>query len=200
MIAGLYNGLSNNLPLASPLITNAFLTQITWSGSNAAIGYSAVFGGTNFGGDVGYGVTLDASGNVYVVGASSTTNFPAINTPGLLGATNAGGSDAFVIVFSNNANGILYSGYLGGSGNDYGYGIAVDSQTNVYITGTTASANFPVFNDQGQTSLRGASDAFLAKIGMDGVDAGDHHPADKPERWQQGRVCHLWLSQRGRRR
>ncbi len=164
-VAGLYNGLSNNLPLASPLITNAFLTQITWSGSHAAIGYSAVFGGTNFGGDVGYGVTVDASGNVYVVGASSTTNFPAINTPGLLGATNAGGSDAFVIVFSNNANGILYSGYLGGSGNDYGYGIAVDSQTNVYITGTTASANFPVFNDQGQTSLRGASDAFLAKIG-----------------------------------
>ena len=134
-VAGLYNGLSNNLPLASPLITNAFLTQITWSGSNAAIGYSAVFGGTNFGGDVGYGVTLDASGNVYVVGASSTTNFPAINTPGLLGATNAGGSDAFVIVFTNNATGVLYSGNLGGVGNDYGYGIAADSQTNVYITG-----------------------------------------------------------------
>ncbi len=164
-IAGLYNGLTNNAAFAFPIITNAFLTQITWSGSNAAIGYSAVFGGTNFGGDVGYGVTVDPSGNAYVVGASSTTNFPAINTPGLLGATNAGGSDVFVIVFSNNANGILYSGYLGGSGNDYGYGIAVDSQTNVYITGTTASANFPVFNDQGQTSLRGASDAFLAKIG-----------------------------------
>lgn len=163
-VAGLYNGLSNNIPLAFPLITNAFLTQITWSGSNAAIGYSAVFGGTNFGGDVGYGVTLDASGNVYVVGASSSTNFPAINTPGLLGATNAGGSDAFVIVFSNNANGILYSGYLGGSGNDYGYGIAVDSQTNVYITGLTASANFPTFNPY-QSSLNGPGDAFLAKIG-----------------------------------
>ena len=163
-IAGMYNGLTNNAAFAFPLITNAFLTQITWSGSNAAIGYSAVFGGTNFGGDVGYGVTVDTSSNVYVVGASSTTNFPAINTPGLLGATNAGGSDVFVIVFSNNANGILYSGYLGGSGNDYGYGIAVDAQTNVYITGTTASANFPVFNDQGQTSLRGASDALLAKI------------------------------------
>jgi len=163
-ITNLYNGLSNNIPLASPLITNAFLTQITWTGSNAAVGYSAVFGGTNFGGDVGYGVTVDASGNVYVVGASSTTNFPAINTPGLLGATNAGGSDAFVIVFTNNATGVLYSGNLGGVGNDYGYGIAADAQTNVYITGLTASANFPTFNPY-QSSLNGPGDAFLAKIG-----------------------------------
>ncbi|HLX96984.1 MAG TPA: SBBP repeat-containing protein, partial [Verrucomicrobiae bacterium] len=121
-VAGLYNGLANNTALASPLITNAFLTQITWSGSNAAIGYSAVFGGTNFGGDVGYGVTVDPSGNVFVVGASTSTNFPAINTPGLFGATNAGGSDVFVIAFNTNASAVLYSGYLGGSGNDYGYG------------------------------------------------------------------------------
>jgi hypothetical protein len=162
-ITNLYNGLSNNAAFVSPLITNAFLTQITWSGSNAAIGYSAVFGGTNFGGDVGYGVTLDPSGNVYVVGASTSTNFPAINTPGLLGTTNAGGSDVFVIVFTSNAAGVLYSGYLGGSGNDYGYGIAVDSQTNVYITGLTASANFPTYFPY-QSSLQGPSDAFLAKI------------------------------------
>ncbi len=163
-ITNLYNGLSNNAAFVSPLITNAFLTQITWSGSNAAIGYSAVFGGTNFGGDVGYGVTLDPSGNVYVVGASTSTNFPAINTPGLLGTTNAGGSDVFVIAFNTNATAVLYSGYLGGSGNDYGYGIAVDSQTNVYITGLTASANFPTFFPY-QSSLQGPSDAFLAKIG-----------------------------------
>jgi len=162
-ITNLYNGLTNNAAFVSPLITNAFLTQITWSGSNAAIGYSAVFGGTNLGGDVGYGVTLDPSGNVYVVGASTSTNFPAINTPGLLGTTNAGGSDVFVIVFTSNAAGVLYSGYLGGSGNDYGYGIAVDSQTNVYITGLTASANFPTFFPY-QSSLSGPSDAFLAKI------------------------------------
>jgi len=163
-MTNLYNGLTNNAAFASPLITNAFLTQITWSGSNAAIGYSAVFGGTNFGGDVGYGVTVDLSGNVYVVGASSSTNFPAINTPGLLGPTNAGGSDAFVIAFNPNATAVLYSGYLGGSGNDYGYGIAVDSQTNVYITGLTTSANFPTFFPY-QSSLQGPSDAFLAKIG-----------------------------------
>lgn len=162
-IAGLYNGLTNNAGLFVPLITNAFLTQVTWTGSNAAIGYSAVFGGTNYGFDVGYGVAVDPSGDVFVVGSSSSTNFPAVNTPGLLGPTNAGGSDAFVIAFNTNATAILYSGYLGGSGDDFGYGIAVDALTNVYIVGQTASANFPVFNAK-QSSLNGPSDAFLAKI------------------------------------
>src|SRR5579859_7897943 len=162
-IVGLYNGLTNNTSLFSPLITNAFLTQITWNGTNAAIGFSTAFGGTNFGIDVGYGVTVDPSGNVFVVGASSTTNFPVVSTPGLFATTNAGASDAFVIAFNTNAASILYSGYLGGSGNDYGYGLAVDSLTNVYIVGQTASANFPVFNAK-HSSLNGASDAFLAKI------------------------------------
>ena len=132
-------------------------------GTNAAIGYSTVFGGTNFGGDVGYGVTLDQYGNIFVVGVSSTTNFPAVNTPGLFGATNAGASDAFVIAFTTNASAILFSGYLGGSGNDFGYGIAVDSLTNAYIAGQTASPNFPTFFPH-QSSLNGPSDAFLAKI------------------------------------
>ncbi len=162
-VAGLYNGLTNNTGFAVPAITNAFLTQVTWTGSNAAIGFSTAFGGTNFGIDVGYGVTVDSAGDVFVVGAASTTNFPAFNTPGLFATTNAGGSDAFVIAFSTNASAVLYSGYLGGSGNDYGYGIAVDSLTNAYMVGQTASPNFPTFFPR-QSSLNGPSDAFLAKI------------------------------------
>ncbi|MGB7770181.1 MAG: SBBP repeat-containing protein [Verrucomicrobiia bacterium] len=168
-VVGLYNGLTNNASGLYPYITNAFLTQITYNGTNAAIGYSAVFGGTNGGVDIGEDVALDPSGDAFVVGASSSTSFPATNTPGLLGATNAGGYDAFVIGFNTNCSAIIYSGYFGGSGNDYGYGIAVDSLTNVYIVGQTSSANFPVFNNQGQTSLRGASDAFLAEIGWSNV-------------------------------
>lgn len=81
-----------------------------------------------------------------------------------MGTNNAGGSDAFVIGFNNNASAVLYSGYLGGSGNDYGYGIALDSLTNAYIVGQTASANFPTFHPY-QSSLKGSSDAFLAQIG-----------------------------------
>ena len=170
-VAGLYNGLTNNVSLGAPLITNAFLTQIMWSGTNAAIGWSTVFGGTNFGIDVGFGVAVDPSGNVFVVGASSTTNFPAVNTPGLLQTTNSGGSDAFVMAFNANGSNILYSGYLGGNGNDYGYGIAVDSQTNLYLAGQTFSTNFPTFFPS-QSSLNGTSDAFLAKIGWVAVPPG----------------------------
>lgn len=163
-VAGLYNGLTNNTGVAAPLITNAFLTQILWNGTNAAIGWSTEFGGTNFGIDVAYNVTVDTSGNLFVVGASSTTNFPAVYTPGLFKATNSGSSDAFVMSFTTNCSAILYSGYLGGSGNDYGYGIAVDGQTNVYLTGQTLSANFPTIFPF-QPSLNSTSDGFLAKIG-----------------------------------
>jgi hypothetical protein len=160
-VAGLYNGLTNSANF--PYITNAFLTQITYNGTNAAIGYSAVFGGTNVGIDIGYGVAVDSVGDAFVVGASSTGSFPTTNTPTLMSPTNAGGSDAFVIAFNTNCSAILYSGYLGGSANDYGYGIAVDSSANVYIVGQTASVNFPIFN-AGQPTLNGPSDAFLAKI------------------------------------
>ncbi len=132
-----------------------------------------------FGIDVGYGVTVDPSGNVFVVGASSTTNFPAVNTPGLFSATNAGGSDAFVIAFNTNASAVLYSGYLGGSGNDYGYGIAVDSLTNVYIAGQTASSNFPTFFPH-QSSLNGAERRLPGQNRLDGIAAGDYHPANEP--------------------
>ncbi len=160
-VPGLFNGLYYNTN-GLPVTTNAFLVKLDPTGSN--IIYAAVFGGTNAGVDIGYGVALDPSGDVFVVGASSTTNFPAVNTPGLLGTTNAGGSDVFVIAFNTNCSAILYSGYFGGSGNDFGYGIAVDSQTNAYIVGQTASANFPTFYPF-QSSLNGPSDAFLAKIG-----------------------------------
>ena len=108
-------------------------------------------------------MAVDPAGNVFVVGRLFHDQFPGLNAPGLLGTTNSGNSDVFVIAFNTNATAILYSGYLGGTDNDFGYGIAVDSPTNVYIVGQTASANFPVFNAK-QPSLNGPSDAFLAKI------------------------------------
>ena len=181
-VAGLYNGLTNNTGFGgAPLITNAFLTQITWSGSNAAIGWSTIFGGTNFGVDIGYGVTVDPSGNVFVVGASSTTNFPAVNTPGLLQTTNSGGSDAFVMAFNTNGSAILYSGYLGGNGNDYGYGIAVDSQTNVYIG---RPDRFRKFSDLFSVSVfpQGPQRRVPGQNWLDGGAAGDYHSANESDR------------------
>lgn len=164
-LTNLYNGLTNNLYGSAPIVTNAFLTQITWNGTSAAIGYSVVFGGTNAGIDIGYGVALDPMGNIFVVGTTSSTNFPTFNTSGLLRATNSGGNDVFVIAFTNTPA-LLCSVYLGGSSDDFGYGIAVDPADNAYVVGTTSSTNFPTLNAR-QTSLTGTNDAFLAKIFLD---------------------------------
>ena len=164
-IPNLYNGLTNNLNFGFTILTNAFLTKITWNGTNAAIGYSAVFGGTNFGVDIGQGVALDAVGDAFVVGTTSSTNFPVTtnNLFGFLRATNSGGNDVFVIAFSNDFSGVIYSAYLGGASDDFGNGIALDPAGNVYIVGQTLSTNFPTVNAR-QTVRNGTNDVFLAKI------------------------------------
>jgi len=161
-LPNLYNGLANNFYYGYSVTTNAFLTKIT-NGVQAAIAYSAVFGGTNLNTDIGYGVALDPAGDAFVIGTTTSINFPAFNVPSLMRATNSGGNDAFVIAFNANATALLYSTYLGGASDDFGYGIAVDPLGNAYIIGQTFSANFPTLNAR-QTTLNGTSDAFLAKI------------------------------------
>jgi hypothetical protein len=156
--------------------TNAFLTKITWDGTNASDPFSRVFGG--LGVDVANGVALDSAGNVFVVGSASSTNLPV--TPnaifGSLKSTNTGSSDAFVTVFKSDFSSLLYSAYLGGKHDDFGLGIAVDTEGNAWVTGQTLSTNFPVrgtwstnFPALHQTMV-GTNDAFLVKIVTTGSD------------------------------
>jgi Immunoglobulin I-set domain/Beta-propeller repeat len=156
-VPGLYSSVATNI--YGYLVTNAFLTKISPDGS--AIGYSAVFGG--YVRDIAYGLAVDPTGNAFVVGATTSTNFPAFNTAGPLCATNSGGSDVFVTAFNTNASALLYSAYLGGASDDFGYGIALDSLDNAYLVGQTSSTNFPTFA-AGQTALDGTSDVFVAEI------------------------------------
>jgi len=157
--------------------TNAFLTQITWDGVKASNGFSRMFGG--FGVDVANGVALDGAGNIFIVGSASSTNFPVTgaNLLGSLRATNSGpnlfapgASDVFVTVFKADFSTLLYSTYLGGNLDDFGQGIAVDTNGDAYVTGQTLSTNFPVLgtwstNSPALHSIRvGTNDAFLAKI------------------------------------
>ncbi len=165
--AGLYSFMATNT--TSFPATNVFLTKILTAVNNgvtnAVIAWSAVFGGK--GADIGYGVAVDTNtGNVFVTGSASSTNFPTCNVPGLMSRTNSGKSDAFVIAFTNTtANTVapLYSGYLGGKDDDYGYGIAVDANDNAYVVGQTLSTNFPSFNGA-LTHRNGTNDAFLTQI------------------------------------
>lgn len=155
------------------LVTNAFVTKISygtnvWNGANTAnIVYSQMFGGPGL--DLAYHVTLDAADNVFVVGWATTTNIPTTYTNffGSLTSTNVdpGYSDAFVTVFKSDFSTLLFSAYLGGENNDYGYGIAVDSGDNIYLTGSTVSDFFPVFDGRSPGYIN-IFNAFLAKIIM----------------------------------
>lgn len=152
-------------------VTNVFLTQLKFQGAAPpVIGYSAVFGG--FGNDVAQGIALDAAGNAFVVGyTSSITN--AFATPnnllGALSATNSGQINVFVAAFQSGFSNLLYAADFGSYSQDTGYGIAVGPDDSIYVAGQTLSASpfyylqFPVLNAW-EPSVSDQNNAFLVKI------------------------------------
>jgi streptogramin lyase len=190
--------------------TDAFLTRLNAGGS--ALIYSTYIGGSGnegfVGGDFadtffdGADIAVDFQGNAYITGETASTNFPVKDAfkPTAGGddpAAEGGGGDAYVAKFDTNASGddsLVYSSYLGGSFFDVGYGIAVDSAANAYVTGFTVGTvvctrtelvtpghpengttcvevspvnDFPTTQGAFQPVYRGyfAPDAFITKIG-----------------------------------
>jgi hypothetical protein len=138
---------------------DAFLTKLDVNGQLAS---STQFGGN--GNDAGWGVAIDPSGRAFVVGITLSTNFPIAAPFDLFRSTNSGAKDVFVVAVETNGTSVLYSGYLGGLADDYGYAIAVDGEGNAYISGMTLSGSFPTTTAAFRKSLSGSSDAFVAKI------------------------------------
>jgi len=160
---------SNNFPTATPLqgknngLSNAFVAKLNPGGT--ALLYSTFLGGS--GTDRAYGLAIDSAGTAYVVGRTSSSNFP---TSAPRQATLNGSVDAFVTRLNASGSALVFSTYLGGSGNDIGYGIAVDSSGNAYVTGATDSMNFPTVSNAFQTSLGGAFfNAFVTKLNSTGT-------------------------------
>jgi hypothetical protein len=139
--------------------SDAFLTTLDTATGSLLTSTILSGDGTN----EGWAVAVDAADNVYIVGGTTSTNFPTAATAGFLSATNNGSNDVFVAAINANASAFLYSAYLGGATNDFGYGIAVDPAGNAYVVGQTFSTDFPVVGAR-QPTLAGGSDAFLAKI------------------------------------
>jgi len=114
-----------------------------------ASGVASTTFSTYFGGNAGEEIRdtfVDAQGNIYITGQTSSTNFPT--TPGAVQRTFAGGlADAFVTKFSPSGQ-LLASTYIGGNGHDEGYNIFVDSAGAVYVGGRTSSADYPVTGGQ----------------------------------------------------
>ena len=164
-----YTG-SSNFPVVGTTTTqpgggsDAFVTKVGTSG--AALVYSTYIGGSA-GSDYGYGIAVDGSGSAYIAGYTDSSNFPVVGTT----TTYQGSTDAFITKVGTSGAALVYSAYIGGSGTDVGYGIAVDVSGSAYITGYTASSNFPVV---GTTTTRpGSYDAFITKLAFTpGVTTG----------------------------
>jgi beta-propeller repeat-containing protein len=143
---------------------NAFVTKLNPSGS--ALVYSTYLGGDFI--DRGTGIALDAAGNVYVTGGTMSMYFPT--TPGAF-QTSRGtfNTHAFVTKLSPTGSDLVYSTYLGGSGEDVPLAITVDAAGNAFVTGYTLSSDFPTTAGAFQTTKVGgvaynAYDGFVTKL------------------------------------
>lgn len=158
---------SPNFPTKNALQNSAgasdiFITKIDKSGSSLL--YSSFIGGSGF--DAVSRIAVDAAGNVYLAGGTSSTDFPV--TSGAIQSKFGGGDrDAFVLKLASEGTRLEYSTYLGGAGSEKAKGLDLDTSANVYITGSTDSLNFPVRSSL-QTTLKGRTDAFVAKINSNG--------------------------------
>ncbi len=145
-------------------ITNFFVTKLSPPGNS--LEYSTYLGGSNF--DEGGAIAVNSAGNAYLAGRTESTDFPLQNP--YQNTNHLGFYDLFVTELSADGSSLAFSTFLGGSGDDGAYGIALDAEDNIYITGGTKSLDFPIV-DAFQSALNAPGyDAFVVKLSNDGSE------------------------------
>jgi hypothetical protein len=144
---------------------DAFVAKVDPMGT--ALAYCGYIGGSQS--DVSNGIAIDGAGNAYVTGETGSTEatFPVTVGPDL---TYNGGGDAFVVKVNAAGTALVYCGFIGGSANDSGRGIAVDAAGCAYVTGdsTSSEVTFPVTRGPDLT-YQDNQDAFVAKLNPEGT-------------------------------
>jgi hypothetical protein len=149
---------------------DAFVAQL--HPTTGALLYATFLGGNvDLGPGTGEGnngsIAVDATGNMFVTGATNTANFPT-QSP-IAGVHGGGIDDVYVTELNAAGSALVFSTFLGGTGADQGHGIAIDGSGGIYVTGTTASSNFPTLAPAQPRSGSGGTDAFVTKIVPQGV-------------------------------
>ncbi|WP_459195387.1 DUF7948 domain-containing protein [Wukongibacter baidiensis] len=146
----------------------AFVTKLSFDGS--ALVYSTFLGGTES--DEVHNIAVDNMGNAYVVGETSSPDFP-VTFGAFQQDFGNGNDDVFVSKLNPDGSALIYSTFLGGSSTDEGHGIAIDDMGNAYVTGFTNSPDFPMTVGAFQEDFQGSGnsnfgDAFVSKLNFDG--------------------------------
>ncbi len=152
---------SDDFPTANPYQAERAGNDDVWvakvSSSGSALVFSTYLGSSAA--DDGYGIAVDGHGRTYVTGETYASDFPLHNPYQSL----IQGIEAFATRFDASGSALLYSTFLGGSGDDYGRAIAVDSLDAAYVAGFTSSTDFPLENAY-QAAPGGSGDAFISKL------------------------------------
>jgi hypothetical protein len=138
--------------------SDIFITKLNALGSELV--YSTFLGGTDY--DGWPEMTLDPNGTIYIAAQTRSVDYPV--TANTFGNIHNGGQDIAVSVLSGDASTLKYSMFLGGSSDDSPGGLALDSRSNIVLTGYTESRNFPVTDDAFQGAFKGISDVVLCQI------------------------------------
>jgi uncharacterized protein (TIGR03437 family) len=143
---------------------DAFVAKLNTEGTGLV--YATLVGGDL--GDSASRIAVDDVGNAYLAGGTKSENFPTTSAAFQKRKGAGTSEDAFVFKLNPDGSGLVYSTYLGGSGPEGAYDMTIDTRGNVYVTGITYSADFPVTPSALQKTYGGNGDAFVATLGADG--------------------------------